>query len=102
MLGLGEAFSAVGLAITLWDKFKSARKWPEADKLVDIKWPDVAKEKGVLDPEITYVWRRPTEVERLLLEGKHDVVYALDKERKIKYRLTTGDLVLLGKKAPEQ
>ncbi len=40
-------------------------------------------------------------METVLLEGKFDLVYALDEERKIKYRLTTGDLVLMGARVPE-
>ncbi len=101
MIGLGDAISAIGLGVQLWEKFKGGQQWEEAEKLVNLKWAEVAKEKGLLDPERRYVWRRTRDVETVLLEGKFDLVYALDEERKIKYRLTTGDLVLMGAKVPE-
>ena len=101
MLGLGEAISVVGLGVTLWKTFKDARTWSEDEKLVDLAWLEIAKEKGVVDPDIEYVWAAHRKVERLVLEETHDVVYALDEESKIKYRITTGDLVLLGKTVAE-
>ena len=98
MLGLGEAISAVGLGVTLWQSFKDARTWKEEEKLVDLQWLEVAKRTGTLDPDLEYVWAAPRKVERLILENTHDLVYALDEKQKIKYRITTGDLVLMGKK----
>ena len=105
MIGLGEAISAVGLGVQLWGKFKGGQQWEESEKLVNLKWAKVAQEKGLLDPSKRYVWRRAADVETTLLEGKFDLVYALDKERKIKYRLTTGGtrgLVLMGLKKIDQ
>ncbi len=101
MIGLGEAISAVGLGVQLSGKFKGGQQWEESEKLVNLKWAKVAQEKGLLDSGRRYVWRRVADVETTLLEGKYDLIYALDKERKIKYRLTTGDLVLMGQKTDE-
>ncbi len=101
MIGLGEAISAIGLGVQLWGKFKGGQQWEESEKLVNLKWLEKAKEKGLLDSGRRYVWRRVADVETTLLEGKFDLVYALDEERKIKYRLTTGGsagLVLMGQK----
>ncbi len=82
MFGLGKAISAIGLGMNLWKSFKEAKSWKEGEKLAGFKWVEVAKRKGVLDPEIKYSWRRPEHVETLLLEGTHDLVYALDEETK--------------------
>ncbi len=104
MIGLGEAISAVGLGVQLWDKFKGGQQWEESEKLVNLEWAKVAQEKGLLDSSKRYVWRRAADVETTLLEGKFDLVYALDEERKIKYRLTTGGtrgLVLMGQKTDQ-
>ena len=102
MIGLGEAISAVGLGFQLWVKFKGSQQWEESEKLVNLKWLKVAQEKGLLDSERRFVWRRVADVETTLLEEKFDLVYALDEKRKIKYRLTTGDLVLMGLKKTDQ
>ena len=101
MIGLGEAISVVGLSAQLWEIFTGGQQWEESEKLVNLKWAEVAQEKGLLDSGRRYVWRRVADVETTLLEGKFDLVYALDEERKIKYRLTTGDIVLMGQKTDQ-
>ncbi len=98
LIGLGEAISAIGFGGQLWGKFKGARQWKESEQLVNLDWLIIAKEKGLLDSETLSVWRLVADVESTLLEGTFDLVYALDEKRKIKYRLTTGDLVLMARK----
>ena len=98
MFGLGEGISAVGMALTLWDRFKGARNWSEDEKLVDRDWFDLAKEKGILDPDVEYVWSAHRKVETRLLAGTHELVFALDEEQKVKYRIVRGGLVLMGKR----
>ena len=97
MFGLGESISIIGLGWKLYEKYKNAQAWETQDKLVDNKWLDLAKEKGVLKPEPDYRWARPERVETLLLARTHDLIYALDKKNKIKYRIIWRDLVLIGK-----
>ena len=101
MFGLGESISIIGLGWQLYEKYKNAQAWETQDKLVDNKWLDLAKEKGVLEPVPNYRWARPERVETLLLARTHDLIYALDKKNKIKYRIIWGDLVLIGKLEPK-
>ena len=98
MFGLGDGISVIGLAVTLWQKHKEAKTWTQEDKLVDSEWLELAKEKGVIDPEVIYGWSVPESVERRLLAGTHEMVFALDPERKIKYRITNGHAILLARK----
>lgn len=88
----------VGLGLNLWDRLKEARIWSEDEKLVDGHWVALAKQKNLLDPDVEYVWSRPDMVETRLLAGTHELVFALDDEQKIKYRIARGDLVLMGKR----
>ncbi len=98
MIGLGEAISAIRFGDQLSGKFKGARQWNESEKLIKLDWLIIAKENWLLDSGTQYVWRHDADVESTLLEGTFDLVYALDEERKIKHRLTTGDLVLMARK----
>ncbi len=102
MFGLGEGISAVGLGLNLWDRFKEARIWSEDEKLVDGHWVALAKQKNLLDPDFDYVWCRRDKVETRLLAGTHELVFALDDEQKIKYRIARGDLVLMGKRPSDR
>jgi protein-tyrosine-phosphatase len=97
MLGIGEGISIIGLSLQLWKKYKSAQTWETQDKQVDSQWLDLAKEKGVLDLNLDYRWSRPEKVETRLFQESHDVIYALDEENKIKYRIFHRDLVLVAR-----
>ena len=100
MFGLSESISIIR-RWQLYEKYKNAQAWETQDKLVDNKWLDLAKEKGVLELDPDYRWARPERVETLLLARTHDLIYALDKKNKIKYRIIWRDLVLIGKLEPK-
>ena len=101
MFGLGERVSIVGLGLQLWKKYKDAQKWETRDKLVDNQWFTLAIEKGVLEADLDYSWSLLEKVETRLLQETHDIIYALDEEAQIKYRILLGDLVLLARVEPK-
>ena len=101
MFGLGDSVSIVGLSLQLWKKYKDAQKWETRDKLVDNQWFTLAIEKGVLEADIDYSWSLLEKVETRLLQETHDIIYALDEEAQIKYRILLGDLVLLARREPK-
>ena len=101
MFGLGESVSIVGLGLQLWKKYKDAQKWETRDKLVDNQWFTLAIEKGVLEADLDYSWSLLEKVETRLLQKTHDIIYALDEEAQIKYRILWGDLVLLARREPK-
>ena len=101
MFGLGESVSIVGLGLQLWNKYKDAQKWETRDKLVDNHWFTLAIEKGVLEADLDYSWSHLEKVETRLLQETHDIIYALDEEAQIKYRILLGDLVLLARVEPK-
>jgi len=98
MAALNEAYTMVGLGETLWQSVPEARGWAEAELEVGDDWIALALREGALDAEGQYFWEPPDEVDRLLLEGTYDLIYALEPAAAKRYRLTAGGRILIGRK----
>ena len=87
----GLVVSSIGLAVDLAKKYKDWGVWEERDVEVDMKWLEVALEKGILDgTKDDYTWRLLKEVPTLELKGTHSVVIAVNKDKRLKYRIVVG------------
>ena len=87
----GLLVSTVGLLNDLWGTHHDLHTWTEQDLRVDEEWLPLAIEKGILPgPEEQYMWSWATHVATRELKGTHQVVVALNEERKIKYRIVQG------------
>lgn len=73
--------------------------YPEKDKLVDIEWPQYSGfEVRLKEQGWKLGWCRPDLLARRTSEG-HQVMYEVDQEAKVAYRLVLKDgLILVGKK----
>jgi hypothetical protein len=77
-------------------------RWEEADIQVDNEWLDLALEKKVIEgTSDLFSWARLERVPTLELKGTHHTVIAINKDKKIKYRIVRGstDPVVLMKKS---
>jgi hypothetical protein len=95
----GLFISGVGVIHDLLKTYADLRMWKEEDIKVDHQWLAVAIEKGVLRGPISdYSWSSEDKIPTRELRGTHQVVVALNAEKKIKYRIRQGESVLLTKK----
>ena len=92
MLGLGEGLAIIGLGVQLWDKYKDGQAWETADKEVDAKWLDVAKERGVVDADAEYVWSRARSVETRRLKGTMTSFMRSSRRKRQNIGLSEGSL----------
>ncbi len=84
----GLVVTSIGLAVDLAKKFADWAKWEERDVEVDCEWLQLALEKGVLDgTEQDYDWRMLKNAPTLELQKTHSVVVALNRQKKIRYRI---------------
>ena len=94
----GLAISSIGLAVSLAKKYKDRSAWDERDVEVDMEWLEVALEKGILDgTKDDYRWRLLKEVPTLELKETHSVVIAINKDKKLKYRIVVGKIGYLSR-----
>lgn len=94
----GLAISSIGLAVSLAKEYKYWSAWGERDVEVDMKWLEVALEKGILDgTKNDYTWRLLKEVPTLELKGTHSVVIAVNKNKRLRYRIVVGKVGYLSR-----
>jgi hypothetical protein len=99
----GLVISGMSLANDLFSQHGDLASWSEQDIQVDSEWLPLALSKGVLiGAEEHYRWSMLSSVPTRTLKGTHELVYAYNKEKKIKYRILRGrtpePLVLLRKR----
>ena len=84
----GLVVTSIGLAVDLAVRVTDWAKWEECDVEVDCEWLQLALEKGELDgTEQDYDWRMLKNAPTLELKKTHSVVVALNREKKIRYRI---------------
>jgi hypothetical protein len=95
----GLFISGVGVIHDLLKTYADLKTWKEEDTKVDGEWLVIAIEKGVLPGPISdYTWSSEDKIPTRELRGTHQVVVALNAEKKIKYRIRRGESMLLTKK----
>ncbi|MBP6013318.1 MAG: hypothetical protein KBA31_13920 [Alphaproteobacteria bacterium] len=87
----GLSISAIGLFNDLMQTYRDLAKWDEADVEVDDAFLGLALEKGILtgkpdDYALMNIRRVPTAE----LAGTHSVVIAINKDKRLKYRILRG------------
>lgn len=89
----GIAISTIGTASELFGTYRDLTNWDEKDIEVDAEWLDLALQKGVLDGKVgDYSWPAERRVPTLELKGEHAVVIAINKDKRLKYRIVRGQL----------
>jgi hypothetical protein len=87
----GLLISGLGLLNDIASSEQELSKWTEEDLQVDEEWLSVAIEKGLLQGSPSdYTWSWASKVPTRELKGTHQVVYAFNKEKQIKYRIVQG------------
>ena len=89
----GIAISTVGTVSELFQTIRDIGAWDEADIEVDHEWLDLAIQRNILSGETSdYVWAAEKRVPTLELKGEYAVVIAINKEKRLKYRIMRGQL----------
>ena len=87
----GLAISGFGFFKDLSEIYRDLRSWEEVDLEVELGWLGVALEKNVLaGNKSDYSWSLARRVPTLELKGTHQPVLAINKDKRIKYRLVVG------------
>ena len=87
----GILISGLGLLNDIATSEREIAKWSEADLQVDEEWLPLAIEKGHLQGSLAeYTWSWASKVPTRELRGTHQVVYAYNSEKQIKYRIVQG------------
>jgi hypothetical protein len=90
----GLFISGVGVIHDLVKTYADLNTWQEEDLRVDGEWLELAMEKGVLPPD-DYTWSREDKIPTRELRGTHEVVVAVNADKKIKYRIRQGESMIL-------
>lgn len=88
-----------GVIYSLAKELGSYLSYDEEEKLVDIRWPEKSGFQSNMEKEgyRTY-WSKPEKIESRKLDGD-EVLYEIDKLKRIRYRIVLRDgLTLIGKK----
>ncbi len=86
----GLAISAFGLLHNLIKDHNDLSKWEKSDLEVELRWLDVAIEKGFLDGKKSdYKWPLAKRVSTMELHG-YQTVWAINKDTRSMYRLVAG------------
>lgn len=89
----GLSITSLGAAANLGRLFKDFTKWDEKDLQVDQDWLGLALQNGHLDGDIAdYGWMGERQVPSAELRGSHSVVIAVNKDKRVKYRICQGTL----------
>src|SRR6476646_7680354 len=91
-------FEIAGLSVSGLSTVLNFRKtvqdwlaWKDEDVEVDNEWLDLAINKGVLEGKPgDYEWTRLISLPTAELKGTHSAVVAINKEKRIKYRIVQG------------
>jgi hypothetical protein len=87
----GLSISAIGLFNDLHQTYRDLAKWNEADVEVDDAWLETALKKKVLTGALAdYGWMNIRRVPTATLAGTHSVVIAINREKRLKYRVVRG------------
>lgn len=87
----GFIIGAVDLASQFIRDYKDASEWREQDLFIDNEWPLLAIEAGILPGRAAdYEFLRLDKIPTAELSKRAEVVYALNKDKKIKYRLVAN------------
>ena len=91
-----------GLLYTLAKELGSYLDYDEEEKLVNFQWPVDSGFQAEMEKEGYRIsWSRPEDIPTRQLQGA-EVLYEVDKVRRIRYRLVLKDgLTLIGKKVSE-
>lgn len=78
---------------------KAYLDWIEEEKLVDFNWPEKSGLKAKAEAEgMSISWSRPDKLASRLADG-YEVIYEIEKAKRIRRRLVLRDgLVLIGKR----
>jgi hypothetical protein len=90
----GLFISGVGVFHDLVKTYADLNTWKEEDLRVDGEWLQLAIEKGVLPPD-DYTWSWEAKIPTRELRGTHEVVVAVNADKKIKYRIRQGESMIL-------
>ncbi len=87
----GLSISAIGLFNDLLQTYRDLSKWDEGDVEVDNAFLGLALEKGELTGTLAdYSWMNIRRVPTAELAGTHSVVIAINKDKRLKYRIVRG------------
>jgi hypothetical protein len=99
----GLAVSAFGLVNDLASTYRDLSKWNEEDIEVDNEWLELAIKNNIIaSSQESYTWSSLKHVPTRELNGTHQVVIAINKDKKLKYRIVRGpanDRLVLMKKS---
>ena len=86
------------MAASKWiDSVNDALAWQERDLVVDRKWLKLAVKEGVLNGCTSdYLYANQRSVSSFELERKAEVMFALNTQKQVKYRITIGNRKRLG------
>lgn len=86
------------MAASKWiQSANNAPVWRERDLMVDRKWLKLAIRQGLLNGcESDYIYANQSSVSSLELERKAEVMFAVNKHKQVKYRITVGTPRRLG------
>ena len=88
----GLSISAIGVINDLLQTYRDLAKWVETDIEVDSDWRDLALNKNLLDGSADhYRWMSERRVPSAELRGSHSVVVAINKDKRLKYRVVRGE-----------
>ena len=89
----GLAVSAIGVFNDLLLTYRDLTKWDQADIEVDSDWLDLALTEGVLPGSADqYRWMNERRVPSAELRGTHNVIVAINKDKRLKYRVVRGKI----------
>ncbi len=95
----GLVISGIGVIHDLVKTYGELRTWEEKDVTVDGEWLPVAVDKGILPGPISdYTWSSEEKIPTRELKGTHQVVVAVNAEKKIRYRIRQGQSMVLTKR----
>lgn len=98
----GLAVSTLGLFNDLASTYRDLSKWKEEDIEVDNEWLELAIKSNIISsPQESYIWSSLKHVPTRELKETHQVVIAINKDKKLKYRIvrgSTNDRLILMKK----
>lgn len=98
----GLAVSTIGLVNDFASTYRDLAKWKEDDIEVDNEWLELAIQNKIVEsPQESYSWSALKHVPTRELKGTHQVVIAINKDKKLKYRIIRGsanDCLVLMKK----
>ena len=89
----GLAVSGIGLLNDFGTTYRDILKWQEEDVEVDAEWLELALNKGIIEGTLdSFAWANLRRVPTLELKGTHQPVVAINKDKRVKYRIVRGSV----------